>query len=198
MAATARNEWVSLKRALNDAGVPEREFESVAVVALDQIPRRGSGEEPTNLFTEEEARILGEVGLDISPRRPNEPDVVVRTAAGYAVMLVQAKSASEVAHDLGVTSARIRQRASERTLYGIRDGDEWRFPGWQFDASGRPIRGLGAVFPVMSRDLHPIAVFRFLSEPSPDLEIEDEPVSPLAWLATGGSPEPVAAIAATL
>ena len=42
MAATARNEWVSLKRALNDAGVPEREFESVAVVALDQIPRRGS------------------------------------------------------------------------------------------------------------------------------------------------------------
>jgi hypothetical protein len=50
----------------------------------------------------------------------------------------------------------------------------------------------------MSRDLHPIAVFRFLSEPSPDLEIEDEPVSPLAWLATGGNPEPVAAIAATL
>ena len=198
MAATARNELVSLKRALNDAGVPEREFESVAVVALNQIPRRGSGEEPTNLFTEEEARILGEVGLDISPRRPNEPDVVVLTAAGYAVMLVQAKSASEVANDLGVTSARIRQRASERTLYGIRDGDEWRFPGWQFDASGRPIRGLGAVFPVMSRDLHPIAVFRFLSEPSPDLEIEDEPVSPLALLATGGNPEPVAAIAATL
>jgi hypothetical protein len=198
MAATARNEWVSLKRALNDAGVPEREFESVAVVALGQIPRRGSGEEPTNLFTEEEARILGEGGLDLSPRRPNEPDVVVRTAAGYAVMLVQAKSASEVAHDLDVTSARIRQRASERTLYGIRDGDEWRFPGWQFDASGRPIRGLGAVFPVMSRDLHPITVFRFLSEPSPDLEIEDEPVSPIAWLATGGNPEPVAAIAATL
>jgi hypothetical protein len=198
MAATARNEWVSLKRALDDAGVPEREFESVAVVALGQIPRRGSGEEPTNLFTEDEARMLGEGGLDLSPRRPNEPDVVVRTATGYAVMLVQAKSASEVAHALGVTSARIRQRASERTLYGIRDGDEWRFPGWQFDASGRPIRGLGAVFPVMSRDLHPIAVFRFLSEPSPDLEIQDEPVSPLAWLATGGNPGPVAAIAATL
>src|SRR5665811_71304 len=198
MAATVRNEWVSLKRALNEAGVPELESESGAVVALGQIPRRGSGEEPTNLFTEEEARMLGEGGLDLSPRRPNEPDVVVRTAAGYAVMLVQAKSATEVAHDLGMTSARIRQRASERTLYGIRDGDEWRFPGWQFDASGRPIRGLGAVFPVMSRDLHPIAVFRFLSEPSPDLEIEDEPVSPLAWLATGGNPEPVAAIAATL
>lgn len=198
MAATARNEWVSLERALNEAGVPKREFESVAVVALGEISRRGSGEGPTNLFTEEEARILGEGGLDLSPRRPDEPDVVVRTAARYAVMLVQAKSATEVAHDLGVTSARIRQRASERTLYGIRDGDEWRFPGWQFDASGRPIRGLGAVFPVMPRDLHPIAVFRFLSEPSPDLEIEDEPVSPLAWLATGGDPAPVGAIAATL
>jgi len=198
MAATARNQWISLKRALDDAGVPAREFESVAVVALGQIMRRRPAEEPANLFTEDEARILGEGGLDLSPRRPDEPDVVVRTAAGFAVMLVQAKSATEVAHSLGVTSTRIRQRALERTLYGIRDRDEWRFPGWQFDDSGRPIRGLGAVFPVMSRDLHPIAVFRFLSEPSPDLEIDENPVSPLAWLATGGDPEPVAAIAATL
>jgi len=198
MAATARNQWMSLKRALDDAGVPAREFESVAVVALGQIMRRRPAEEPANLFTEDEARILGEGGLDLSPRRPGEPDVVVRTAARYAVMLVQAKSATEVAHSLGVTSARVRQRALERTLYGIRDRDEWRFPGWQFDDSGRPIRGLGAVFPVMSRDLHPIAVFRFLSEPSPDLEIDENPVSPLAWLATGGDPEPVAAIAATL
>jgi len=198
MAATARNQWISLKRALDDAGVPAREFESVAVVALGQIMRRRPAEEPANLFTEDEARILGEGGLDLSPRRLNEPDVVVRTAARYAVMLVQAKSATEVAHNLGVTSTRIRQRALERTLYGIRDRDEWRFPGWQFDDSGRPIRGLGAVFPVMSRDLHPIAVFRFLSEPSADLEIDDDPVSPLAWLATGGDPEPVAAIAATL
>ena len=198
MAATARNQWMSLKRALDDAGVPAREFESVAVVALAQIMRRRPAEEPANLFTEDEARILGEGGLDLSPRRPGEPDVVVRTAARYAVMLVQAKSATEVAHSLGVTSTRIRQRALERTLYGIRDRDEWRFPGWQFDDSGRPIRGLGAVFPVMSRDLHPIAVFRFLSEPSPDLEIDENPVSPLAWLATGGDPEPVAAIAATL
>jgi hypothetical protein len=198
MAATARNQWISLKRALDDAGVPAREFESVAVVALGQIMRRRPAEEPANLFTEDEARILGEGGLDLSPARPHEPDVVVRTAARYAVMLVQAKSATEVAHNLGVTSTRIRQRALERTLYGIRDRDEWRFPGWQFDDSGRPIRGLDAVLPVMSRDLHPIAVFRFLSEPSPDLEIDENPVSPLAWLATGGDPEPVAAIAATL
>ena len=198
MTATARHEWISLQRALDDAGVPEDEFESVAVVALSEILRRRPSDEPTNLFTEEEARILGEGGLDLSPRRPNEPDMVVRTAARYAAMLLEAKSAVEVARDLGVTPARIRQRASERTLYGIRDGDEWRFPGWQFDASGRPIRGLGAVFPVVPRGLHPIAVFRFLSEPSPDLEIDSEPVPPLAWLATGGDAGPVAAVAATL
>ena len=140
MTTTARNEWMSLRRALDDAGVPAGEFESVAVVALGQIVRRRPGEEPTSLFTEDEARTLGEGGLDLSPRRPDEPDVVVRTAARYAVMLAQAKSSADVARALGVTSARIRQRASERTLYGIRDGDEWRFPGWQFDASGRPIR----------------------------------------------------------
>ena len=143
MAATARNQWISLKRALDDAGVPAREFESVAVVALGQIMRRRPTEEPANLFTEDEARILGEGGLDLSPRRPGEPDVVVRTAARYAVMLVQAKSATEVAHSLGVTSTRIRQRALRSSSAPAQRPTRPRDPVWGASRrSGRDRRGL--------------------------------------------------------
>jgi hypothetical protein len=75
----------------------------------------------------------------------------------------------------------------------------WRFPAWQFDPqTGHEILGLAAVIPSFSRTLHPIAVFRFLDEPNPDLEIDDIPTSPLRWLAMGGDPAPVAEIAAEL
>jgi hypothetical protein len=196
--AARRHDWTSLEHALDEVGVGDEEFEALAVVALREVVRRRSGGEPASLFTEEEARILQEGRLDLAGRRRGESDMAARTATKYAAMLLEAKSAAQVARDLGVTPARVRQRAIERTLYGIRDGDEWRFPRWQFDATGRPIRGLAAVFPSISRELHPIAAYRFLSEPSPDLEVDAEPVSPLMWLATGGDPEPIAAIAATL
>ena len=47
-------------------------------------------------------------------------------------------------------------------------------------------------------DLHPVAVWGFLTEPSPALPVDDQPASPLDWLRSGGSPDPVAAIAREL
>ncbi len=196
--ARSRHEWTSLEGALRDAAIEPEAFEEAAVAAIGDLTPRRVEEDPAGEFTEDEARILAQGGLDLSPGRAGEPDVQLRTAARYAAMLLEARSAAEVARDLGVTPSRVRQRALERTLYGLRDDGEWRFPSWQFDASGVLIRGLSAVFPLIPRSLHPIAVHRFLSEPSPDLELNDEPVSPLAWLASGGSPEPVAAIAEML
>jgi hypothetical protein len=104
---------------------------------------------------------------------------------------------AHVATRLGVTRARVRQRAAERTLLAIREGDEWRFPRAQF-ADGAPIRGLPAVTLALPPDLHPVAVWTFLNDPSTDLPVNDEPASPLDWLRSGGAPEPVAAIAREL
>jgi hypothetical protein len=47
-------------------------------------------------------------------------------------------------------------------------------------------------------DLHPVAVWAFLNAPSEDLPVDDRPASPLEWLRSGGSPDPVAAIAREL
>jgi hypothetical protein len=198
MEERARQDWaVSLERALDDAGVDRDDFAEAAALALQETAHQLRPRDPKSMLTASEAALLREGGLTLEPRRPGETDIVMKTAADYALMLVEAKSTSQVAADLRVTPARVRQRVLERTLYAIRSRDEWRFPSWQFDESGE-LLGLAMVLPAIPADLHPVAVFRFLTEPSPDLELADEPVAPLLWLRTGGSPDRVASLAAAL
>jgi hypothetical protein len=197
--ATRRPDWSPLEDALEAVGADENEFLEEAVIVLGEGLRRRRPGDPTSMFSVADAEVLRKGGLTLESRRHGEPDVVARTAARAAVMLFQAKTTAEVADALRVSATRVRQRAVERTLYAIRDGGEWRFPRWQFDPqAGREIPGLAAVIPSLSPRLHPIAVYRFLTEPSPDLEVEDQAMSPISWLSTGGDPGPVAEIAATL
>ena len=196
--ARRRGEWARLERALDDKGIDRREFETQAVRGIEDARPSPAAQDPASTFTEAEARLLAEGGLDLSPGRQHEPDVTLRTATALAVIEIDSARVAEVAAALHVSPARIRQRALERTLYAIRVDDEWRFPRWQFDDAGRPIPGIATVVAALSRGVHPVAVWRFLSEPNPDLEILGEPVSPLAWLRTGGDPAPVAAVAREL
>lgn len=197
--AARRPKWSALEDALEAVGADEQEFLDEAVLALGEGLRRQRPGDPASTFSAADARVLRKGGLTLEPRRDGAPDIAARTAARAAVMLAQAKTTAQVAQALEVSAARIRQRAVARTLYAIRDGGEWRFPSWQFDpeADGE-IPGLALVIPALSPRLHPVAVHRFLTEPSPDLEIDDQPVSPLSWLATGGDPGPVADIAGAL
>jgi hypothetical protein len=191
--------WSPLEEALEAVGADAHEFLDEAVIALGEGLQRRRPGDPASMFSAADADVLRKGGLALESRREGEPDVVARTAARAAVMLVQAKTTAEVADALKVSATRIRQRAVQRTLYAIRDGGEWRYPRWQFDPeAGREIPGLADVLPSLSPRLHPIAVYRFLTEPSPDLELDDQPVSPISWLATGGDPGPVADIAAAL
>jgi hypothetical protein len=191
--------WVALRTALREAGADEAEFLDEAVRVVRSGLSRQPSIDPGSQFTQAEIEVLLRGGLSLEPRRASEPDVAARTAAGASVMFIEAKTAGDVAKALGVSAARIRQRATERSLYAIRSGEMWRFPTWQFDPrTGHEIAGLASVIPSFSPTLHPIAVFRFLEEPNPDLEIDDEPTSPFRWLATGGDPAPVAEIAAAL
>jgi len=196
--ARGTNHWAELERTLDEAGISREEFAHVAVEALATSWVSPARDDPSAAFTPGERAVLTGGGFDLSPKRDGEPDMVARTAARLAVIQAKSATVDEVANRLGVSRARVRQRAVERSLYALRDGDEWRFPRWQFAEDGRPIAGLSAVVPAIPRKLHPLAVWRFMSEPSPDLEIGDEPVSPLVWLRTGGDPAPVAAIASDL
>ena len=196
--APRRGQWARLERALEDKGIDRQDFEAQAVRIIEDTRRSLAKQDPASTFTAIEAGLLAQGGLDLSPGRQPEPDIALGTAIALAVVEVKAATVAEVASALHVSPARIRQRALERTLYAIRVDDGWRFPRWQFDGDGRPIPGVATVVAALSRSVHPVAVWRFLSEPNPDLEILDQPVSPLEWLRTGGDPAPVAAVAREL
>jgi hypothetical protein len=187
-----------LELVLGDAGIDEERFTHVAARAIEEL--RGSEariDSPLSQFSAAEATALRAGGLDLGNRKRTEPDPIGETAARYAAILADSADVAEVAERLSVTRARVRQRAAERTLLAIREDDEWRFPRGQF-ADAAPIRGLPAVSLALPIDLHPVAVWGFLTEPSTDLPIDDVPASPLDWLRSGGSPDPVAAIAREL
>jgi hypothetical protein len=187
-----------LELVLGDAGIDEERFAHVAARAIGEL--RGTGariDDPSGQLTESETKTLRAGGLDLAKRRRSEPDPITESAARYAAILADSDDVGEVATRLGVTRARVRQRAGERTLLAIREDDEWRVPRSQF-ADGAPIRGLPAVSLALPPDLHPVAVWSFLNEPLTDLTVDDRPASPLEWLRSGGSPDPVAAIAREL
>ena len=185
-----------LEVALQAAGINEDRFVEVAVTAISDL-RSERVTDPASQFSDDERHTLLAGGLDLSPRRATEPDPIADTAARFSTLLADSADVAEVARSLRVTRARVRQRAIERTLFAIRENDEWRFPRAQF-VDGTPLRGLSAVIAALAADLHPVAAWRFLAEPSPDLELGDQPVAPLGWLRSGGSPEPVVAIAREL
>ena len=195
----AARDWVELETALDEVGASRDEFiDAARIVLLDGL-RRAQADDPASLFSEAEAEVLRAAGFSLEARSTNEPDVVARTAAQGAVIVAEAKTAAQVARAMEVTASRVRQRATDRTLVAIRDGDEWRFPSWQFDPeTGKEIRGLATVIRAMPSGLHPLAMFRFMTQPNPDLDVNDLPVSPIAWLIGGGDTEPVAQLAAGL
>jgi hypothetical protein len=187
-----------LELVLGDAGIDQERFAAIAARAIEEL--RGTEariDDPSTQFSDGDATSLRDGGLDLAKRRRTEPDPIGETAARYAALLADTEDVAQVAVRLGVTRARVRQRAAERTLLAIREDDEWRFPRAQF-AEGAPIRGLPAVNLALPADLHPVAVWSFLSEPTTDLSVGDRPASPLEWLRSGGAPEPVAAIAREL
>lgn len=114
-------------------------------------------------------------------------DLVSRSVPGVPAM----------AERLGVDRSRISQRLAERSLYAFTLGSERWFPEWQL-VDDRPLTGLKEVLAAVPAALHPLTVDHWFTRPSVDLEIGDEAVSPVDWLATGGEPAPLVALAADL
>ena len=117
----------------------------------------------------------------------------MRTAAEYVAVLASSLTVSEAAQHLGVDGSRVRQRLAAHTLYGIKQPSGWRLPRFQFAHSGL-LPGFERVGPRLV-DIHPVSVVRWFNRPHGDLTLDDEPVSPRAWLELGLDPDRVAALA---
>lgn len=153
-------------------------------------------------LTESEAKALEQGGFVLDPEDLNEKDPLAETVAEYAALLKSSLSTSDAAKRLGVDSSRIRQRLTSQppTLYGIRLGASWYIPEFQFEGDAL-IRGLGEVAAHLDPELHPVAVFRWFTSPSPDLSTDDArglSLSPRDWLRLGLPIQTVVELASNL
>jgi hypothetical protein len=154
-------------------------------------------ESPRAQFTEAELAELESENVEIPERRAQGPGVAARTAAEYAALLTTALSVSNAAALLHVDESRVRQRLTKGTLYGKKTGGNWRLPKFQFTSEGQ-VPGIDQVLLVFPSTLHPVAVQRWFTTPIPDLEVDGATMSPVDWLAAGGSPAPLIEIARDL
>jgi hypothetical protein len=150
-------------------------------------------------LTKEEERLLRAGKLEPRPLGPGEAPLLHRATAEYARLLADSYSVEEAAAVLGVNGSRIRQRltATPISLYGIKLGKAWRIPKFQFHGR-RLVPGLEAVLSRIPANLHPVALYRWLTSPSVDLTADEKPISPLDWLRIGNPPDTVADLAASL
>jgi len=153
--------------------------------------------DPASEVDPETRRLFEAGGMNFAPLGPGQDHAVIDTTLEYAVVLADSGTVREVASRIGRTEGRVRQMLRGHELFGIRDDDTWRVPWFQFDGD-RPVRGLDRVIGALPGAMHPVAVFRLLTSPSPDLLIQDQPMSPLDRLRSGADPAPIVELAADL
>ncbi|CAN5532303.1 hypothetical protein BH24ACT22_BH24ACT22_10670 [soil metagenome] len=195
---------VFTERQLRDRGIRRRAEEveeeagRFARALLAAMPVGRGKLEPSEEFSESEARALREDGLDLSAADPLEADVLSSTAARHAAMLATALTTRAAADLLGVGESRIRQRLQQGTLYRVKVGMDNRLPLFQF-AEGGEVPNVGKVIRALSPGLHPVAIQNWFTGKNPDLNLEGgEPLSPRDWLLVGGSPDTLVAQAREL
>jgi hypothetical protein len=148
-------------------------------------------------LTLDEQRALESGGVPIGGQLAFRP--LAARAAKYHAILTGSLNAEQAAKRLGVSTGRVRQRllADPPTLYGIRDGNVWRLPVFQFESKGL-VPNIDRVISCLDRELDLVAVENWFRQPHIDLEQDGHLVSPLDWLAQGRSVQPVAELAGDL
>ena len=144
----------------------------------------------------DERKLWEDAGASFEPR--GAAINAVRATVAFVDLLGRSvEGDAAVADLLRVDRSRISQRLRERSLYAFVHGDARYFPRWQF-VDGRTLPGLKEALAELDEDVHPLVLDHWFTTPSVDLEVGDASVSPVHWLTTGGSPEPVVALAADL
>jgi len=184
----------SVAEALRTLGVEATEQTLIASVidvmaTFPPAERRGV---PESELTAAEAEILRQGGMDLTARNYGADDPFLRTRSKYGLLVATGLSVAKVAANLGTTEARVRQRLKGRTLYGVKSGDVWRLPGFQFLDDGRPVPGIERVAPRLDPHVNLVSVYNWFTQPDTDLRIEGREVSPREWLEAGYDPDMVA------
>lgn len=184
---------MNLAELLRPFDISEDEFLDVLKQALGE-----RGPFPVAALTEEESGFLdtfGGIGRPASADRDARRHAAIASLGPVVALVHDSITVRELANRLGVDDSRIRHRIGDRALYAHKMGRQLRVPLWQFDDSGQPIPGLRAVLAAMPEGLHPLEVAGFMTNPQPELDVEDVDVSPREWLLAGGDVTPVVSLA---
>jgi excisionase family DNA binding protein len=179
---------------MDDAAVRLAEMELVRRDVLDPaLPR------PEPALGSAEEALLRRGGFAPTAAGGPSSAPAARAQAEYASLLADSLTVEQAARLLRVNGSRVRQRLNARTLYGIKVGAAWRVPRFQLEGHA-VVPGLAEVLPAVPTDVHPVALHRWLTRPSPDLTVgkEDGAASPLEWLRSGGDPARAAELARAL
>jgi hypothetical protein len=178
---------------LSEAG----EGRTRAVVAALTAAAQATRSYQSSGMPDPEQQIWERAGAHFDPTAV--PLVAATSAAAFAGLVDRSVVGDGAAAELlGVDRSRISQRMSDRSLYAfVGPAEERCFPRWQFVGS-KTLPGLKRVLAALDSELHPLSVDRWFTTPNVDLEVGGEPVNPITWLATGGSPKVVAELARDL
>lgn len=167
--------------------------------ALAEMRRVLFPDNPAADLSAAETAALRRGGFTMEPADSGSGSALARTAAEYAALRETSLTAAETARRLGVDPSRVRQLLAARKLYGLQVKGAWRIPAFQFEGE-RLLPGLDEVVSALPKDLHPVGVYHWFTEPNPDLVSEQEEfrMSPREWLLAGYSPRAVARLAADL
>jgi hypothetical protein len=174
-----------------DLGLDEADLAAVLAEALEHESRPGSVglSPPESAFLVAHAGVSGDQGNE---RRGTQISDRAATELGGAIRSLATR---QLARAWKIDESRVRHRARDRALYGVRLGRALRFPTWQFDENLLPLPGLPAVLNALPEGLHPIEVEGWMTSPKGDLVVDDAVTSPREWLLGGGNAAQVAHLA---
>ncbi len=166
--------------------VPARLYAQARRRLLENEPLRDHATAPVAAsLSAGEVAALESVGLTTEPWEGEAgDDPLLASITDYMALLETSWTTAEVAELLAVDVSRIRQRLRERSLYGIEYDGERRLPRFQLER-GQVLPGLREILAVLPEALNPLDVAEWFLARNPDLELEDQAVSPRAWLLRG-------------
>jgi hypothetical protein len=154
--------------------------------------------ESNMVLTSAEDAFLAEYGGVRSATDTQLAALDARSAARVIAEVAATLTRTEAATLLGIDETRLSHRVRDGSIYTYPGaGGRRRYPDWQFHA-GHVLPHLGQVLAVLPEHAHPVTIRSFMTVPDDTLVLHGTPASPAQWLAAGGAPEPVCALAATL
>ena len=153
---------------------------------LDAMPTTLYGETGTELSVAER-QVLIDAGVNLNA----EPhgDRLAATVALFAAIIETSLTTDEAAKRLDMRQNRVRQMIARGTLYSVLLDSRRYIPLFQFERKGGLIPNITRVNAALPGDLHPVDVYDWYTKPDPDRFVGDDidaPLSPLAWLGSGG------------